>query len=550
MEKNQLHKAHNYFIKLKNDGLSYEELVKTFSDIPVETLEGWNKELEPAMQDLQQNVVTNPIANELNKSGNSIEEKGFVNLDILENARLKLDGLLSSMELYGKWSQEELEKVKKVHRVFHNDLRAIDLKTEGSRLEMNISSREGADENEIRESALFYIDKVIAFEKRAMDRALLHDFTPDVFTQASAVMTYAIKTIAVQNYNGLRNVKISELPIDAPWIFITGENSRGKSSLLQAIFIGLNGPRDKDRILVDVSETKIGVEFKCESVNLINNSEGRIYSLSHLLAYGPSRLLIQANSSQNEESAYGLKHYSLFHPDGRLMNIEYPLLLWHFENPSRFNIVKNIFCTIIPHLKDIKYDSAVKQIVYLDGDVKSEGNDGYISFSLLASGTRSIIAMVGDMICRIFNIEPELDDPRDFAGIVLIDELDVHLHPKLQRQLPTLLSQTFPDIQFIVTTHSVIPFLGAPKNSVFLKVSKQPDEDATVERVFIDIEHLLPNVLLTSSLFDMDNITQINNENIGNVSTEDSFDEYSKVQDVKRKLDDIENSDIDFPEIS
>jgi len=98
----------------------------------------------------------------------------------------------------------------------------------------------------------------------------------------------------------------------------------------------------------------------------------------------------------------------------------------------------------------------------------------------------------------------------------LIDELDLHLHPKWQRKLPKLLSNVFPNIQFIASTHSVIPFLGAPENSVFLKVNRSQAQGITIERIDIDISNLLPNSLLTSPLFDLEgkDIKSENNQSL------------------------------------
>ncbi|WP_157307808.1 AAA family ATPase [Chitinophaga tropicalis] len=210
------------------------------------------------------------------------------------------------------------------------------------------------------------------------------------------------------------------------------------------------------------------------------------------------------------------------------------------------DLIKYIFCYLIPHLEDIDYRQEEKKIYYKERNVEVEGFRGWLIFNQLASGTRSIIAMIGDLICRIYSINPALEDPRNFSGIVLIDEIDVHLHPKLQKLFPSLLSECFPDIQFIATTHSVIPFLGAPLNSVFLKVSKTKGEGSVVTRLNLDIKNLLPNVLLTSSLFDMDSIAQVNSEGVQEIRTEDSYSEYLKNKELKKKLEDFEKGDRDL----
>jgi predicted ATP-binding protein involved in virulence len=93
-------------------------------------------------------------------------------------------------------------------------------------------------------------------------------------------------------------------------------------------------------------------------------------------------------------------------------------------------------------------------------------------------------------------------EPKELTGIVLIDELDLHFHPKLQRRWP--LSDVFPKVQFIASTHSVMPLLAAPESSVFLKVTRNKAAGIQLEQIQIDIKNLLPNSLLTSPLFDLD----------------------------------------------
>lgn len=73
----------------------------------------------------------------------------------------------------------------------------------------------------------------------------------------------------------------------------------------------------------------------------------------------------------------------------------------------------------------------------------------------LSDGERSMLALVLDLARRLSQANPGLDDPvRDGQGVVLIDEIDLHLHPQWQRKVVSHLSETFPNCQFIATTHS------------------------------------------------------------------------------------------------
>jgi predicted ATP-binding protein involved in virulence len=80
-----------------------------------------------------------------------------------------------------------------------------------------------------------------------------------------------------------------------------------------------------------------------------------------------------------------------------------------------------------------------------------------LDLTQLSDGERSLLAMMIDLCRRLSLANPELDDPLQGTGVVLIDEVELHLHPQWQREVVEKLRLTFPRIQFILTTHS--PFL-------------------------------------------------------------------------------------------
>ena len=73
----------------------------------------------------------------------------------------------------------------------------------------------------------------------------------------------------------------------------------------------------------------------------------------------------------------------------------------------------------------------------------------------LSDGEKSMLALVSDLAMRLCQANPSLDDPvRDGAGIVLVDDIELHLHPQWQRKIVEQLCETFPNCQFVATTHS------------------------------------------------------------------------------------------------
>jgi predicted ATP-binding protein involved in virulence len=93
------------------------------------------------------------------------------------------------------------------------------------------------------------------------------------------------------------------------------------------------------------------------------------------------------------------------------------------------------------------------------GTLIARNQDTLLPFDMLSDGVRNILAMVGDIAYRAATLNPHLreDAPSQTPGIVLIDELDLHLHPLWQREVVDDLRAVFPAIQFVATTHS--PFI-------------------------------------------------------------------------------------------
>jgi predicted ATP-binding protein involved in virulence len=88
----------------------------------------------------------------------------------------------------------------------------------------------------------------------------------------------------------------------------------------------------------------------------------------------------------------------------------------------------------------------------------------------LSDGEKCLLAMVGDLARRLAIANPDYPDALQGEAIVLIDEIELHLHPSWQRNIIPALKRTFPKCQFIITTHSpqVLSYIQ-PKN-IYLKM--------------------------------------------------------------------------------
>jgi predicted ATP-binding protein involved in virulence len=122
------------------------------------------------------------------------------------------------------------------------------------------------------------------------------------------------------------------------------------------------------------------------------------------------------------------------------------------ENPI-FQAVRHALMCSIPGAEEVRFDAKLGEVVirFANGDQQP--------FMNLSDGQRSMLALVGDLAQKAATLNPHLgaDVLQETEGVVLIDELDLHLHPTWQRHVIEDLRSTFPRLQFICTTHS--PFL-------------------------------------------------------------------------------------------
>ena len=114
----------------------------------------------------------------------------------------------------------------------------------------------------------------------------------------------------------------------------------------------------------------------------------------------------------------------------------------------------------------------------------------------LSDGEKCTLAMIGDLARRMSIANPTMKDPLTANAVVLIDEADLHLHPAWQRRLASALAGTFPNSQFLLSTHSpaILSHLD-PKSIWMLKRTRKGIEAArpedaygqTIDRIFEDI---------------------------------------------------------------
>lgn len=137
----------------------------------------------------------------------------------------------------------------------------------------------------------------------------------------------------------------------------------------------------------------------------------------------------------------------------RWMAVEYMNEQDDEEQSASLRMVYKTIESFIPEVKTARYVNRFRTLMLNFHDGRRQ------RFSELSDGYRNVVAIVADLAIKATMLNPQLGERalELTPGVVLIDELDLHLHPRWQRRIISDLRRTFPLVQFICTTHS--PFL-------------------------------------------------------------------------------------------
>jgi predicted ATP-binding protein involved in virulence len=198
--------------------------------------------------------------------------------------------------------------------------------------------------------------------------------------------------------------------------------------------------------------------------------EGQSINLPLISYYGTGRLwLVPREQGQVKEPPSSLLNKQFSRLDGYKTSVDPRLSVsaltqwvarqswFSFQQGGQdsqiFQVVRHALVQIIPGVEDLFFDANLGEVIlrFADGDQQP--------FMNLSDGQRAMLAVVGDLAQKAATLNPHLgaDVLRETEGVVMIDELDLHLHPTWQRHVIEDLRTIFPKIQFICTTHS--PFL-------------------------------------------------------------------------------------------
>lgn len=323
-----------------------------------------------------------------------------------------------------------------------------------------------------------------------------------------------IQDLILRNFNGFDNRKFSFNP---RFNLLVGDNATGKSSILDALaiaagswFLGMSGVEkgpgiEPERVSVVAHkhsdsytfEKQFPARIDCSGVvtgtairwarelqsergkttrveaKLISDAAreaeqrvrgGEDIALPLICTYGTERLWFEkthhVSKSGKDDGPHKPSRLDGYRDCFNFTIQEKALLDWIRDEATAslpgkkdtiaLGVVKRAVGACVEGATDLFYDGRYKDLVVL---LHPHGPQ---LFSNLSDGQRIMLSLVGDLARRAAMLNPDFGDEvlKKTPGVVVIDELDLHLHPKWQRRVINDLKVTFPSLQFIATTHS------------------------------------------------------------------------------------------------
>lgn len=334
-----------------------------------------------------------------------------------------------------------------------------------------------------------------------------------------------VSNVHIRNFKALASIDLA-LPTSiensdlAPCMLILGENATGKSSVLEAVALALVGthetaeldkliaadtirpeefvhrPDTADWDVVAKAPLSVAVHFLDIAPPATitgeadhNTFAGTEYPSKILLGYGPRRYFPNHLNRRFRAPAHRIR--SLFDPMATIANPIGWLRDLKERDPNKFDAAARALRIVLMLKNDALIDTD-------DGRIMIETAQGRTPLEKLSVGYKSVIAMAIDIIRELFTYYDNLENA---YAVVLVDEIETHLHPRWKLRIVGLLRQAFPKVQFILTTHDPLCLRGMFQNEVFVLRRNETDNAVETLTELPNVRGMRAEQILTSEFF-------------------------------------------------
>jgi hypothetical protein len=323
-----------------------------------------------------------------------------------------------------------------------------------------------------------------------------------------------------------------EIQLDAGWTLLLGDNGVGKSSLLKAICIGIIGEE-----AAPFASRLVRVGATVAAVTLITN-RGDTYRTEIYPSVTSSRVLSIPVRPLEKEG-----WLSLGFPPLRTVSWDRPQL---YEGGTLGRPSAGDLLPLLRGDADPRLDRLKSWLLYLDHNIQSPNTpahirdryrrlwseffrvveevtpgvkiapgavdainrqvyvqtaDGEIPIEALSQGTQSLMGWIGILLERLFEVYGQDEDPTERFALILMDEIDAHMHPAWQHVLIGRLKKLFPNAQFLASSHSALLVSGLSKEEILVFSRASDGGCVEVARPPGDLKGWRIDQILTSMAF-------------------------------------------------
>lgn len=287
------------------------------------------------------------------------------------------------------------------------------------------------------------------------------------------------------------------------WTILLGENGAGKSTILRSIALVLAGSKGLTEVIGDHDSwirsgaadaeievqlstarkdrrtVRIGFRRGASTIDFIDANRVALEELDRALAHAERNYFVVGYGVNRRAQAEGGQQFvvpnpvfnrqsrsqnflSLFTPGAPLVSLEQWVIdLDYREGEAGIEVVRTAFDKLLPDVRFAGIDKRNRRLRF-------DTPDGILPLELLSDGYQAMAAWCGDLLFRITETFSNYKDALSARGLLLIDEVDLHLHPVWQRHLLEFLGSTLPNFQFVITTHSPITAQQAGEGELFI----------------------------------------------------------------------------------
>jgi energy-coupling factor transporter ATP-binding protein EcfA2 len=336
------------------------------------------------------------------------------------------------------------------------------------------------------------------------------------------------------------------------WTLFIGQNGTGKSTILRSIGLIASGSdalfellgepaswlrkgakRGAIRAQFETAEGErraVALEFHeqqsrkdmvlANREHLENLDQALIYSKRNYFAigYGASRRFVASAGAKMAQPQIfthprARSLATLFHPGAVLHPLDAWIIERHYQDgEAGLAGARKVLSGLLPNIRLSRVDRSAMRVLF-------ETPDGEVPLEQLSDGYQNAAGWVGDLIYNVQSIFSNFADPLSARGLLLIDELDLHLHPLWQRTLRSFLDERLPNFQIVATTHSPLSVQQAGAGELFA-LRRDARKKLRVEPFAGAPNRMLIHQLLLDPMFEL--------------NTSDSFEVETKRRDLRK----------------